>query len=287
MGRRVGKKKNGVLLKQLIYRDGLKPVAELDGSGALVSEFVYGSKSNVPDYVRRAGATYRVVGDHLGSPRHVVNVANASDVPFTASYASFGEVTGTGLDWMPLGLAGGIYDFDTGLVRFGRRDLDVTTGRWIAKDPIRWGAGRTNLYEYVGNDPINGQDPTGLAVYACQEYQRDFQHWWWIYYGFSHAYVQTDANTFGLYPTDNFGDPTEVRRDYSDLGTQVCQAIPDVDEDCVNEYAMYGSQYGDYGLGNNCGTFVADVLNACQRSAPLEGGEGAPGNYTPYPAGGF
>ena len=37
MGRRVGKKRNGVLLKQWIYRDALKPVAELDGAGALVS----------------------------------------------------------------------------------------------------------------------------------------------------------------------------------------------------------------------------------------------------------
>jgi len=63
MGRRVGKKKNGVLLKQWLYRDALKPVAELDGSGNLVSEFVYGSKSNVPDYVVRGGATYRVISD--------------------------------------------------------------------------------------------------------------------------------------------------------------------------------------------------------------------------------
>ena len=60
MGRRVGKKKNGVLLKQWIYRDALKPVAELDGAGNLVAQFVYGAKGNVPDYVVRGGATYRV-----------------------------------------------------------------------------------------------------------------------------------------------------------------------------------------------------------------------------------
>ncbi len=53
MGRRVGKKKNGVLLKQWVYRDALKPVAELDGAGALVAEYAYGSKGNVPDYVVR------------------------------------------------------------------------------------------------------------------------------------------------------------------------------------------------------------------------------------------
>jgi tetratricopeptide (TPR) repeat protein len=71
MGRRVGKKRNGVLLKQWVYRDALKPVAELDGAGNLVSEFVYGSKSSVADYVRRGGNTYRVISDQLGSPRYV------------------------------------------------------------------------------------------------------------------------------------------------------------------------------------------------------------------------
>jgi YD repeat-containing protein len=124
MGRRVGKKKNGVLLKQWIYRNELKPVAELDGAGNMVSEFVYGAKENVPDYVLRGGNRYRVVSDHLGSPRYVVNVTNDADVPFTASYSAFGEVTGTELDWMPFGFAGGQFDQDSGLVRFGARDLD-------------------------------------------------------------------------------------------------------------------------------------------------------------------
>ena len=33
------------------------------------------------------------------------------------------------------GFAGGIYDSDTGPVRFGARDYDAYTGRWNAKDP--------------------------------------------------------------------------------------------------------------------------------------------------------
>ncbi len=148
--------------KQWIYRDALKPLAELDGSGALVSEFVYGSKGNVPDYVRRGGATYRVISDHLGSPRYVVNVVNAGEVPFSASYTSFGEVTGTGLGWMPFGFAGGIYDGDSGLVRFGARDMDPTIGRWASKEPLRF-EGERNFFVYALNDPINYVDPTGLA----------------------------------------------------------------------------------------------------------------------------
>jgi len=35
----------------------------------------------------------------------------------------------------PFGFAGGIYDPDTGLVRFGARGYDAETGRWTAKDP--------------------------------------------------------------------------------------------------------------------------------------------------------
>ena len=173
MGRRVGRKKNGVLLKQWIYRDALKPVAELDGAGNLVSEFVYGSKSNVPDYVLRGVATYRVFSDHLGSPRYVVNTANAADVPFAASYASFGEVTGTGLEWMPFGFAGGMYDADTVTVRFGVRDYDPTLGRWMAKDPIRFVGDGPALYVYARNDPINHMDLTGrqswLDVWDAQD----------------------------------------------------------------------------------------------------------------------
>ena len=171
MGRRVGKKKNGVLLKQWIYRDALKPVAELDGSGNLVSEFVYGTTAIVPDYVVRAGTVYRVLSDHLGSPRLAMNVANSADVPFAAGYTSFGEQTGTGLEWMPFGFAGGLYDPESGLIRFGARDLDSSTGRWTAKDPARFNGRQGNFYVYVGNDPVNRSDPFGLAgpwdVFEC------------------------------------------------------------------------------------------------------------------------
>ena len=51
------------------------------------------------------GETYRVISDHLGSPMLVVNVNDDGDRPLEATYSAFGEVTGTGLDWMPFGFA--------------------------------------------------------------------------------------------------------------------------------------------------------------------------------------
>ncbi len=49
----------------------------------------------------------------------------ATPVPFQATYDTFGTVTAVGttlLDWIPFGFAGGMYDPETGLVRFGARD---------------------------------------------------------------------------------------------------------------------------------------------------------------------
>ena len=63
--------------------------------------------------------------------------------------------------FQPFGFAGGIYDADTGLVRFGARDYDPEVGRWTSKDPIGF-RGAVNFYMYVGNDPVNRVDPTGL-----------------------------------------------------------------------------------------------------------------------------
>lgn len=55
-----------------------------------------------------------------------------------------------------------MYDADTKLIRFGARDYDPETGRWTAKDPIRFDGDGPNLYGYVTNDPINFVDVVGM-----------------------------------------------------------------------------------------------------------------------------
>ena len=65
--------------------------------------------------------------------------------------------------FQPFGYAGGLYDRDTKLTRFGARDYDAETGRWIQKDPIGFEGGDA----YVTNDPINWIDPSGLFASVC------------------------------------------------------------------------------------------------------------------------
>ena len=163
-GRRVGKKVNGVQVQGLLYRSMLQPVAELDGAGAVVGRFVYGTGVHVPEYVVRGAETYRIITDHLGSVRMVVNVATG-EVVQRMEYDSFGRVlvddVAAGWRRVPFGFAGGLYDPDTGLVRFGARDYDAEVGRWTGKDPMGFKARDTNLLSYAGNDPVNRVDPGG------------------------------------------------------------------------------------------------------------------------------
>jgi RHS repeat-associated protein len=124
---------------------------------------------DVPEYMVRGADTYRLVTDHLGSVRLVVKVSDGS-VAERIDYDEFGVVTSdTSPGLQPFGFAGGLYDADTRLSRFGARDYDAETGRWTAKDPIGFDGGQTNVYVYVRNDPVNDSDPDGLLSDACKE----------------------------------------------------------------------------------------------------------------------
>jgi RHS repeat-associated protein len=161
--RRVGKKRNGAFVKGFIYQNQLKLVAEVDSVGNVASRFIYGSNGIVPDQMIWNDTTYRIISDHLGSPRLVVNTTTG-EVAQRMDYDEFGNVNyDSNPGFQPFGFAGGLYDHETNLVRFGARDYSSLSGTWTAKDPTGFKAGPTNLYAYVSNDPVNYLDRDGLA----------------------------------------------------------------------------------------------------------------------------
>jgi RHS repeat-associated protein len=160
LGRRVGKQVDGELRQGFLYGDPTGPVVELAADGSVRSRFVYGTGAT-PDYMVRDGVTYRLVSDERGSPRQIVN-ASTGEVVQELDYDEFGNVTrDTNPGFQPFGFAGGLYDRDTGLTRFGARDYDAQTGRWTAKDPILFAGGDANLYSYSLADPVNFVDLNG------------------------------------------------------------------------------------------------------------------------------
>jgi RHS repeat-associated protein len=161
-GRRVGKKINGSVTQKWIYSSDLKILAELDSANNIVSRFVYTSSDNIPEYMVRSGIVYRLIIDHVGSLRSVVNTSTGAIVE-RIDYNEYGIVLNdTNASFTPFGFAGGLFDCQTKLTRFGSRDYEPELGRWITKDPIGFNGNSFNLYSYVNNEPINLSDPKGL-----------------------------------------------------------------------------------------------------------------------------
>jgi len=147
--------------------DQTRIAAELNSSGGITKRFIYGSKRNVPDYMLVGSTKYRIISDHLGSVRLVVKQSDGS-ITQRMNHDEFGRVTeDTNPGYLPFGFAGGLYDHQTGLVRFGARDYDAETGRWTSKDPILFGGGDANLFGYTWNDPVNYIDTNGRWAHVA------------------------------------------------------------------------------------------------------------------------
>jgi RHS repeat-associated protein len=84
------------------------------------------------------------------------------------SYDSFGRViSNTGNIDFRYGYTGREADAETGLDYYRARYYDAAVGGFISEDPIGFSAGDTNLSRYVGNNPTNFTDPSGLESCSC------------------------------------------------------------------------------------------------------------------------
>jgi RHS repeat-associated protein len=125
----------------------------------------------------RGGSTYRIITDHVGSPRLVVDALSGAIVQ-KIEYDEWGRLVGdSNPEFQPFGFAGGLNDAMTLLVQFGARSYDALTGRWVSKDSILIQSANQNLFVYSNNDPVNFSDPSGLLSGAVKEGLDIFADW--------------------------------------------------------------------------------------------------------------
>jgi RHS repeat-associated protein len=146
------------------FWDGDNLLQEYDDAGVTTAQY-----STEPDSFgntssqRRGGQSHYYHHDPLGSTTELTNASG--DVTDTRRYKAFGETVeqsgSTTFAFQYVGQKGYYFDPERGTHYIRRRDLRSTSGRWTAVDPIR--DARPNSYEYVGNNPVNAQDPSGLA----------------------------------------------------------------------------------------------------------------------------
>jgi len=160
-GRAVVRKVDGVVSHKYLYYDQVRPAAVLNADDSVRSVFVYAA-GFVPLYMQQGNDRFYLVTDDIGTVRMVVD--GTGQIVQTIDYDSYGNVVyieDPEFD-VPFGFAGGMSDYDTGLVRFRFRDYDPLEGRWTAPEPLGPQEG-FNPYLYVENDPVSLVDPLGLG----------------------------------------------------------------------------------------------------------------------------
>jgi RHS repeat-associated protein len=158
---RTAKEVNGTVTEKYLWKDLTTLLAVYNADDTLRTRFEY-ADGRMPYKMTHNGQAYYLAYDQVGSLR-TVSTENGTIVK-TIEYDTFGNVLSDSNETLavPFGFAGGLYDPDTKMTRFGYRDYDAETGKWTAKDPIGFNGGDTNLYGYVLGDPVDWIDPSGL-----------------------------------------------------------------------------------------------------------------------------
>ncbi len=161
LGRRFRKTTDGVVERYLFSAQD--PIVALDGSGNVLANITFGPAiDEVLGVSTGAGATY-FHKDHQGSAMALSNAAGA--IVGAYRYSPFGETLQASGTANAFRYTGREADADD-LYFYRSRYYDPTIGRYLSPDTIGFRGGDTNLYRYVGNNPVNLTDPSGQILPA-------------------------------------------------------------------------------------------------------------------------
>lgn len=180
--------------KQLfVWCGGLQPCQRRDSTNAVTRNYYPQGEEHI------AGSTtveYLYTRDHLGSVRELVASSDGTVVA-RYDYTPFGERSTIGSPTVDteISYTGHYQEPASGYYLTLFRAYDSELGRWLSADPLESVTGEmpemlpegSNLYAYVGGNPVNGIDDLGLEVrcYAAPAFTGEIETGAWHIFFFS------------------------------------------------------------------------------------------------------
>ena len=232
----------GLVQTRTSYDNG-KAWADLTTSNVVETRYLYDPSDNLVARIDVGTGLRQVFTDRLGSVRDVANTSGT--VLDHVEYTPYGGIrVETGSTYGGNFLSDGLFeDRIAGTVSADARTELTAIDRWMQIDPITFGAGQSNLYEDVGNDPTNATDPSGLGpddqVIPNEKEQ--------LVDSATAAKAFPDAFKDKLEPFDlkQFGKATRMLpNDAGEGGIKGAEEV--LNQGCVGVFAMYVMSPEDY-----------------------------------------
>jgi len=162
LGHRV-QAKAGQLTRTFYYDEIGRLLSEIELNSQAVTNYIYAGRRLIASGSTASGYVFYHF-NQIGSTLALTN--DAGSVVGAFVYDPFGKViahTGASTPFTFVG-AYGVIEGAGDIFFMRNRYYDATTGRFIQRDPIGFSGGQSNLYAYVGNNPLIFFDPEGLSA---------------------------------------------------------------------------------------------------------------------------
>jgi RHS repeat-associated protein len=123
------------------------------------NSYIYGPGGMPIEQISSGGTVTYLHHDQQGSTRLLTG--STGTVTGKCTYGAYGTLTCEGATTTPLGYDGQYTSADTGLIYMRGRVYDPATAQFLTVDPLEVITGAP--YSYVGDNPLNEIDPTGLG----------------------------------------------------------------------------------------------------------------------------